>query len=383
MAKGTILEEVIAEAPNRRRFLSKIAAASAGAAAIGAGLMEGQTTTAPPTDADILNFALNLEYLEAEFYTVATTGNTIDTMGIDITGTGTQGAATGGKMVNLTNGSFPTAEIVMEIAEDERTHVTLIRQALTAAGAQPIAQPAINLNALGIGFGSLTEFLTLARAFEDVGVTAYAGAAPLITDKTILGYAAQILGAEAEHVANIRLQVAQLGIPTTLLDGVDILPPPSGQKYFSLNSMALVQTRTPGQVLFIVYGSKTNATSGGFFPNGVNGNINMSSAGVSITNVTNAVVTPTSITTTQSSITLDGSASTSGSGSLKYLYMVLPGGLQPALLQTPGSPKATVDFVNGPGLYLIQLIVTDASGNTSKSGVIMLTYQPTGTVSPN
>jgi hypothetical protein len=68
---------------------------------------------------------------------------------------------------------------------------------------------------------------------------------------------------------------------------------------------------------------------------------------------------------------------------LKYLFMVVPGGLQPALLQTPGNPKATVDFVNGPGLYLVQLIVTDASGNTSKSAVIMLNYQPTGATSPS
>ena len=158
MAKGTILAEVIAEAPNRRRFLSKIAVASAGAAAIGAGLMEGQTTTTPPTDADILNFALNLEYLEAEFYTVATTGNTIDTLGVEITGTGTQGAATGGKMVNLINSSFPTTAIAMEIAEDERTHVTLIRQALTAAGAQPIAHPAINLNALALDSAAWQKF---------------------------------------------------------------------------------------------------------------------------------------------------------------------------------------------------------------------------------
>ncbi len=376
MYKKRILDEVIANAPNRRRFLSKIAAASAGVAAIGAGLMEGQAAAPPPTDADILNFALNLEYLEAEFYTVATTGNTIDAMGIEIAGTGTQGAATGGKMVNLTNSSFLTADIAMQIAEDERSHVTLIRQALTAAGAQPIAQPAINLNALGIGFGSLTEFLTLARAFEDVGVTAYAGAAPLISDKTILGYAARIAEVEALHTSNIRLQISQLGIPTTLLDGVDVLPPPSGQHYFSVDSTGLTQTRTPGQVLYIAYGFTANASSGGFFPNGVNGNINMSSAGVSITNITNAVVTPTSLTTAQSSIVLDGSASTSASGNLTYLYMVLPGGLQPALLQTPANPKATVEFVNGPGLYLVQLIVTDSSGNTSKSGVIMLNYQP-------
>jgi hypothetical protein len=56
--------------------------------------------------------------------------------------------------------------------------------------------------------------------------------------------------------------------------------------------------------------------------------------------------------------------------------MVLPGGLQPALLQSPGNPKATVEFVNGPGTYLVQLIVTDSSGTVAKSGVITLIYQP-------
>ena len=108
MAKRRILEETIAAASNRRRFMSTIAVASAGVTAMGAGLKMEAQTSAAPTDADILNFALNLEYLEAEFYTVATTGMTIDQMGIGITGTGTQGAATGGKKVDLTNSSFPT-----------------------------------------------------------------------------------------------------------------------------------------------------------------------------------------------------------------------------------------------------------------------------------
>jgi len=91
---------------------------------------------------------------------------------------------------------------------------------------------------------------------------------------------------------------------------------------------------------------------------------------------TTAVVTPLSLTTSQSSVVLDASGSTSASGSLQYLFEVLPGGLQPAVLQSPTNPKATVDFVSGPGMYLLQLVITDASGNTSKSGVIMLNYQP-------
>jgi hypothetical protein len=85
---GNLLEGAIENAPNRRRFLAKTALFSAATiAASGLRNAEGQTTSGP-SDADILNFALNLEYLEAEFYTVATTGMTIDKTGIDITGSG-------------------------------------------------------------------------------------------------------------------------------------------------------------------------------------------------------------------------------------------------------------------------------------------------------
>jgi len=91
---------------------------------------------------------------------------------------------------------------------------------------------------------------------------------------------------------------------------------------------------------------------------------------------TTAVVTPLTLTTNQASVTLDASGSTSAAGNLTYLFEVVSGGLQPALLQQAINPKATVDFVNGPGLYLVQLTITDAKGGTSKSPVIMLTYQP-------
>jgi probable HAF family extracellular repeat protein len=102
----------------------------------------------------------------------------------------------------------------------------------------------------------------------------------------------------------------------------------------------------------------------------------LTSANGSTPGGTSAVVTPLNLTTAASSVVLDGSGSTSASGSLQYFYQVVPGGKQAAILQNATDPKATIDFVNGPGLYLIQLTVTDASGNSAKSPVIMLNYQP-------
>ena len=102
---------------------------------------------------------------------------------------------------------------------------------------------------------------------------------------------------------------------------------------------------------------------------------NYLSSGPATGGATTAVVTPVSLTTNQPTVVLDGSASTSASGDLEYQFAVVSGGLKPALLQKPNDPQATVDFVSGPGLYLVQLTVTDAVGNSSKSPVVMLNYQ--------
>ena len=280
MAKNNLISDVISEASNRRSLLKKIGMATAAAsAAVATGGLKLDAQSAMPSVVDVLQFALNLEYLESEFYTFATTGKTIDmapySIGID--GSGMPGPTTGGAVTNFSSNIVFSQTVAMEIGEDERQHVTLLRTALQGAGVMPIAKPAINLGALG-SFATLAAFLTIARVFEDIGVTAYAGAAQLssVTSSPYIGTAARILATEAEHVGNIRLQLARLAVPTTALDGVDFPPPPSGTQYISANNNGLVETRTPGQVLYLAYAG--GSTGGGFFPNGVNGVLNASSA---------------------------------------------------------------------------------------------------------
>ncbi len=160
--------------------------------------------------------------------------------------------------------------ITQEIGTDERMHVTLLQSFL---GSAAIAKPDINLNALNIGFGSQNEFLTLSRIFEDIGVSAYAGAAFLLSTPLVIQTAARILATEAEHVATIRTQIARLNIQSPTLDGADLVPPPSGSQiqYLSINpTNGLPAVRSVQQVLYLAYGGP-NLTKGGFFPNGING----------------------------------------------------------------------------------------------------------------
>lgn len=231
------------------------------------GLIRPAAAQATPTDADIFNFALNLEYLEAEFFTMATTGQSITAQGIGVDGVGTPGPTVGGRQVNFSDARLRAA--AEELAADERAHVRLLRDTL---GGQAVAKPAINLNALGLGFGNDAEFLIAWRALEDTGVSAYAGAARFLSSADNVETAARILANEANHMGNARYQIARKGVRVTALDGKDILPPPAGSRLFALDSNGLSAIRTTREVLNIVYAAP-GAASGGFYPNGMNGAI--------------------------------------------------------------------------------------------------------------
>ena len=295
------LHELFKKGVSRRSFLAGvgISAGTAAAATIAVGCGGSSSSNGPSpnptptpttfTDADYLNFALNLEYLEAEYYLRAATGS-----GLSDTDAGTgAGAVTGGAQV-----AFKTPAIqqyAMEIANDELAHVRFLRKAL---GSAAVSRPVIDLTnsfnaaamAAGIGaafnpFADENSFLVGAFTFEDVGVTAYHGAAGLLTDKGNLAAAAGILATEAYHAGEIRTLITQLGDPyVTYANQISTLRATagggaetmlSGNTIVASDSNSISYDRTSSQVLHIVYLNAAAGVvkSGGFFPSGLNGNI--------------------------------------------------------------------------------------------------------------
>jgi hypothetical protein len=291
---------------DRRSFLR--AAGVAGLGTVGAVALSGANVTtasaADPTDAEIsdaavLNFALNLEYLEAQFYSYAYYGKGLDS---DLlTGKGTQGGVTGGKKVKFKTDAIK--DYAEEIANDEIAHVTFLRAAL---GSSAVSQPAIDLKASFTAaaraadlisskqtfdpFANENNFLLAAFIFEDVGVTAYKGAAPLINNKTYLEAAAGILAVEAYHAGIVRSALYRKELWTetrkisNLRDAVDGTS--DDDQKVRVNKTAnivptdangLAYSRTTGDVLNIVYLTPEKVTQGGFYPAGLNGAIRESS----------------------------------------------------------------------------------------------------------
>ncbi|WP_338503718.1 ferritin-like domain-containing protein [Sphingomonas kaistensis] len=313
MADDTMLDILEARAKRRderRSFVQSLGVYAAGIG-VAAATMSSRAFAQTVSDADILNFALNLEYLEAQFYSFAVFGTGLPNS--SLSGTGTQGAATGGRQVAFTDPVV--AQYAREIAQDEIAHVNFLRRAL---GTAAVAQPAIDIGTdpngafstaaraaglVGAGqsfdpYASDENFLLGAFIFEDVGVTAYKGAAPLLANKTFTEAAAGILAVEAYHAAIVRTTLYRKGIQTpALIDATekisnarDSLDNPAdvdqgvaaignASNIVPTDSNALVFGRTTGDVLNIVYLNPGAVPRGGFYPNGVNGAITVSSAG--------------------------------------------------------------------------------------------------------
>jgi hypothetical protein len=325
-----VLDDIIVK--SRRKMLSL------GSTAL-AGLVLGNVTkkaeAATLTDTDILNFALNLEYLEANFYNLAVNGVTIDKLStpIGISGTGTQGTVV--TKANFAQVPFTIATIkayATETAIEEGKHVSFLR---TALGASAVAQPQIDLfnsfNMLAVGAGvgasfdpfmSDANFLIGAYIFEDVGVTAYHGAAGSITSSTNLSAAVGIHAVEAYHAGLVRTAINALDGGTNTLTTItqkisafrSLLANPASAPTTQITDggikgaddqgidntvmVALQGTtatfpsttivdadnnsigfaRTPQQILSIVTGQSPASANGGnkgvFFPAGLNGTIN-------------------------------------------------------------------------------------------------------------
>jgi hypothetical protein len=263
--------ETVVQRLSRRGFLSTALAASA-AVAIGSPRSAfAQSTT--PAITDVLNFALNLEYLEANFYLYASTGTGL-TSAQNGSGVAVQGAPA--KLTLDAN----TLSVAQALAQDEVNHIADLRSAITSLGGTPIAQPLINLSANG-PIATQMQFVAAARQFTALGGSAYIGSAQyLVSNATVLTTAGQILGSEGQHAGAVNLLCVLQNIASPAIDAQDI--PPSSSNYFTATSTnALSPARTTSQVLGVVYGvSKATTTSpttgvtmGGFFPNGFNGNI--------------------------------------------------------------------------------------------------------------
>lgn len=144
---------------------------------------------------DVLNYALTLEYLEAEFYSKALMASNL-----------------------VPSGAANMA--IQTISKHETAHVNFLKSAIIAAGGTPVEKPEFDFSAgKGSGegpfkdvFNDLGLFLAVAQTFEDTGERAYKGrAAELVGTGDVLTAALQIHSVEARHAAHIRLMRRNYG----------------------------------------------------------------------------------------------------------------------------------------------------------------------------
>ena len=253
---------------------------------------------------DVLNFALNFEFLEAEFYSYGSSGMSL-AAAVAASAAASTPTISNPPTVTTSNVSNPPSvtltgdqqAVAAALFQDEAHHIAALQQAIATLGGTAITEPNIDFSAGGTipAISTNVAFFAAAREFTALGNSAYAGAAAdLVSNTSVLTPAAQILGAEAQHLGVVNYLCITLGIatpsPDKQIDAQDV-PPNSvlaggTPAIFTITptssaAPAVGIARTPQQVLGVAYGISTPTTTtpaagtamGGFFPNGVNGSI--------------------------------------------------------------------------------------------------------------
>lgn len=172
------MADIQVEGTERSDFLLKGALAAGAIFGLGAisPFVRGASAKAGGTkgDIEILNYALTLEYLESAFYK--------------------EGLKRAGATGAL-------KELLTTISADEDAHVAALTGTIKKLGGKPVKAPKVAFD-----YSDTKGFTTLAEAIENVGVSAYNGAAPMISSKEVLTAAGSIVQVEARHAAAIALQ---------------------------------------------------------------------------------------------------------------------------------------------------------------------------------
>jgi len=268
-------------------------------------------TSTVALDTDYLNFALQLQYLATQYFIRATTGSGVEAIPAStslpgggaalLTGTGTQGAVTGGAQVTFSDALL--GQYAREIAAGELALLAFLRSAIGSAAVS--AQPVIDIsNSITGGFTRLARaggligpadqfdpyanelnFLLGAFMLQDVMVSALIGATPSLSNLLYVNAAADATATKSFHAALVRSQLYargtaartatdQLSNARDSFDGSSdddqgVTGNATTANITPTNIDGIVFGRTPGQVLNILYTTASAVTGGGFYPNGL------------------------------------------------------------------------------------------------------------------
>ncbi|KAI3469258.1 hypothetical protein Pfo_025921 [Paulownia fortunei] len=274
-------------------------------------LGSGNSQDIPESDVDQMEFALNLEFLEAEFFLSGALGLGLDSLEPNLTMGGP--SPVGVKKANL---SPLIRDIIAQFAFQEVGHLRAIKSTISG-----FPRPLLNLSATSFAtimnnaFGErlIPEFdpyindinyLLASYIIPYVGLTGYVGTAPKLQSPTSKGLVAGLLGVEAGQDAVIRtllyeratlkvlpymFTVAEFTNKISTLrnklgndglkdEGLTVIPAQGAEGRITGNVIAgnqdsLSYNRTPKEILRIVYGSGKENVPGGFYPKGANGKI--------------------------------------------------------------------------------------------------------------